>query len=278
MAGYPVTIGALEIGVLISTFLFGIISFQTYIYAIKFPEDKWFCKAMVSATWLLELAHFFLVASGLFYITISVYFHPERDITQSLSLVFRISVLLDGFVTTFLQACHTERLHILSETSLSAITFWTLSALRLGGWVVTFILWNQHPSDISNNILLQLSLILLLAAGASIDMSMSLMTYYRFIQTKETLDGVSAVINRLMKWTAYNGFVTGFGGLSATICVLIMPSNFIWVTIFMVFTMLTSFVFLGTLNARQGLRRSDDESDSDPEESKSQRVPLPSDG
>jgi hypothetical protein len=41
------TIGALEIGVLLSAFLFGIVTVQTFMYFKKFPNDTWMLKLLV---------------------------------------------------------------------------------------------------------------------------------------------------------------------------------------------------------------------------------------
>lgn len=41
------TLGALEIGVLISVFLFGFVTLQSYLYFSKFPNDKWGLKVLV---------------------------------------------------------------------------------------------------------------------------------------------------------------------------------------------------------------------------------------
>lgn len=41
------TLGALEIGVLIATCLFGALTVQVYIYYARFPQDPWGIKAMV---------------------------------------------------------------------------------------------------------------------------------------------------------------------------------------------------------------------------------------
>jgi len=44
------TLGALEIGVLISLFLFGIVTVQTSVYYDRFPKDPWHVKFLVGAT------------------------------------------------------------------------------------------------------------------------------------------------------------------------------------------------------------------------------------
>jgi hypothetical protein len=47
--------GSLEIGVLLSLFLFGINTAQAYAYARKFRDDPTYLKALVITTWFVEL-------------------------------------------------------------------------------------------------------------------------------------------------------------------------------------------------------------------------------
>ncbi|KAJ7708047.1 hypothetical protein B0H17DRAFT_1325068 [Mycena rosella] len=53
------TIGALQIGVLISYVLLGVTTTQTYIYYCRFPDDSPKLKALVAAVWVCEMAHAF---------------------------------------------------------------------------------------------------------------------------------------------------------------------------------------------------------------------------
>jgi hypothetical protein len=47
------SLGALEMGILISTALFGVMSMQTYIYitSARFQRDRWFVKLLAAFLW-----------------------------------------------------------------------------------------------------------------------------------------------------------------------------------------------------------------------------------
>ncbi|KAJ6540208.1 hypothetical protein DFH09DRAFT_1323225 [Mycena vulgaris] len=77
------TIGAVEVGVLISYVLFGVTTTQAYIYYGRFPEDSWRLKllarlATVAFVWFCELAHAICIGHSIYVITVSDYGHPER--------------------------------------------------------------------------------------------------------------------------------------------------------------------------------------------------------
>lgn len=47
MANMQNTFGALEIGVTVSVFLFGVATLQTHVYFTRFPDDRRYFKALV---------------------------------------------------------------------------------------------------------------------------------------------------------------------------------------------------------------------------------------
>ncbi|KAF8649051.1 hypothetical protein AX16_006052 [Volvariella volvacea WC 439] len=137
---YDGTVGALQIGVLISTFLFGVTTLQCIRYFANFPKDKPTIKFMVCVVWLLELAHTISTASGLYHITMSQYNAPQLDPQPKLDLGFRIAVLFSGCIAALVQAYYTDRLRILTENAFLASIYWVLASVRLIGWILATIL------------------------------------------------------------------------------------------------------------------------------------------
>jgi hypothetical protein len=72
------TLGALEIGVLISLFLFGIVTVQTSVYYDRFPKDPWHVKFLVAFVWVLELGHSLLISYLIYSTTITWYGQPQK--------------------------------------------------------------------------------------------------------------------------------------------------------------------------------------------------------
>ncbi|EAU80812.2 hypothetical protein CC1G_04922 [Coprinopsis cinerea okayama7 len=72
------TIGAIQICSLVSIFLFGVLTLQSHLYFMHYPRDKWFIKALVTITWLLELGHSICVAGEVYRVTITYYGQPEE--------------------------------------------------------------------------------------------------------------------------------------------------------------------------------------------------------
>ncbi|KAF7342358.1 hypothetical protein MVEN_01824400 [Mycena venus] len=135
------TLGAFQIGVLVSYALFGVTTTQMYIYYSRFPDDSRKLKALVAFVWVCEVGHTFCVGHLLYTITILDYGHPERvfgTISQSLS----VASLLAGIIAVCVHAFLSFRIYVLTKRP---ITIWvtSLRATSLGnfvgqwGWLLT---------------------------------------------------------------------------------------------------------------------------------------------
>jgi len=65
-------LGALLTGLIVSTFLYGLGTLQTYIYFTKYPNDKLEVKLWVGAIWAIDTANIALVCHGLFELTMAL--------------------------------------------------------------------------------------------------------------------------------------------------------------------------------------------------------------
>ncbi|KAF7377850.1 hypothetical protein MSAN_00208500 [Mycena sanguinolenta] len=108
------TLGALEIGVLVSYMLFGVTTTQTYIYYHRFPDDPLKLKALVAFVLVCESGHAICMGNVLYTYTIIDYGHAER-----LAYAVPKSLLGGGFVSavisTSVQGFFTLRMHVLTK-------------------------------------------------------------------------------------------------------------------------------------------------------------------
>ncbi|KAF7355528.1 hypothetical protein MSAN_01469800 [Mycena sanguinolenta] len=133
-----VTLGALEIGVLVSYVLFGITTVQTYIYSTRFPDDPWKLKAFVAFVWLCEFAHAICIGHTVYTYTITDYGHPERlllPVPKSLE----VAVFFSGIIAASVQCFFSRRIYVLSESLYIPCFTWILALLRCALSVVAFV-------------------------------------------------------------------------------------------------------------------------------------------
>ncbi|KAF8646928.1 hypothetical protein AX16_007020 [Volvariella volvacea WC 439] len=256
------TIGALIVGALVSTFLFGITTLQTYIYVGRFTEDRAIVKVMVFIVWILEFAHTIAVSNGLYYMIMASYTDPTHQaFVQGVDIDsgFRIAIFFSGCIAALVQAYFAHRLRIMCEQIIIPVIFYFLATVRLCGWIGVSI------AGITRSTLRPMTmpvadtwgwpLVPLLAAGAGVDIVLAGIICYHFHATRTKVGGSAPLMDKLMLWTIQNGLMTGLAGIVTVICLVTMKDNFIWIAVLMVLTRLFSNSFLASLNARQQLRK-----------------------
>ncbi|KAF7360285.1 hypothetical protein MVEN_00757900 [Mycena venus] len=131
------TIGAYELGTLVSYILFGVTTTQVYIYYSRFPNDPRGLRYMVAFIWSCEMVHVVLVGCTLYQITVADYGHPERLILTPRPLA--MAVMISAFVGTVVQVFFAFRIYRLSKSLYIPWLSWILSfSLLLGAIAVCF--------------------------------------------------------------------------------------------------------------------------------------------
>ncbi|KAJ7859278.1 hypothetical protein B0H13DRAFT_2356172 [Mycena leptocephala] len=109
------TLGAFQIGVLLSYLLLGVTITQTYIYYSRFPDDSPKLKALVAFVLVCEIAHAICLGHTLYVDTISEYAHPER-VQGAPPKSFTTAIFLSGLIGACVQAFFSFRIYGLSKT------------------------------------------------------------------------------------------------------------------------------------------------------------------
>ncbi|KAF8186291.1 hypothetical protein BJ912DRAFT_469028 [Pholiota molesta] len=248
------TIGALEIGSLFATFIFGIVTLQTYTYYTTFGKDPWYYKALVASVWLLEIGHTMGVSYEMYQDTIVLYGEPQH-LTKFRAL--GSTTVIGGVITLLVQGFFAIRLFqvlpkpyssigilcvLLSLVRCAAAVYLTIQALTFAnvteyrdrmGWLITT----------------------LLVVGAAVDVIIAgSMLYYLAKKRNQGLQRIATIIDRLIAYTIRTGLLTSVAAVAMLICFQTMPNNFIWLAIYTFLAKLYSNCLLSSLNSRQGLR------------------------
>ncbi|EIN09219.1 hypothetical protein PUNSTDRAFT_68019 [Punctularia strigosozonata HHB-11173 SS5] len=234
------SVGALEIGILISTVLFGVMTTQTYVYLASdhFKRDKAYIKILVGFVWLVEALHTALSWSYLYGATITRF----GKVLELLIVPWDLAscVLLSGVVGCAVQLFFAWRIYVVSSRIIFAIPGWTCSVFRLAlavalaatslkarllpvfvqqyRWLTNLAIANTMALDAYN----AMSLILLLRRRRS-----------RFRNTRLVLD-------KLTLWTVETGAVTSIASILMLACIVSMPNNAIWLGILLFYAKLYS--------------------------------------
>ncbi|KAJ7144509.1 hypothetical protein C8R44DRAFT_865420 [Mycena epipterygia] len=250
------TIGAVEIGTLLSGVLFGLITSQTYVYYKTYPRDSRFTKGLVGALWIVELVHTACIFDALYMYTVRGYGDPTYLIRFPVSLdatiILHGATVIIGTPTLL----HPPDLQIRAKTYyLTAVAIFILF-VRFAAFVVSGVAATRM-SALLDFMQSWKSLILFdLISCAITDVMMSAILVYHLATRRATVyKSTLAIMDKLIMWSVETCLVTTFTTIVMMICFLTMgEKNFIWIGILLVQPKIFSNALLANLNSRASLR------------------------
>ncbi|KAJ6570853.1 hypothetical protein DFH09DRAFT_1277484 [Mycena vulgaris] len=243
------TIGALEIGVLVSYVFFGVETTQAYIYYGRFPGDSPKLKSSI-----FQLGHVISIAHSIYTVSVSDYCHPERLLRAPTSIP--VALLFSSIVVTIVQGFFASRIYRLSQAlfvpclcgflallRLLVCTFLFISAIHMTSMIEWETQWSWMFTSIwaissSNDIILAIALTRLL------------WRHRAQTESKRTI----ALMDKIIKWTLETGIMTSIAGSGVLITFVTMRNKYIWVAFHVVTAKLYSNALFATLNSRTTLR------------------------
>ncbi|KAJ7205205.1 hypothetical protein GGX14DRAFT_458734 [Mycena pura] len=192
------TLGALELGVLLSYLLFGVTTTQLYVYYTRFPNDNWKIKLLVAC----EATHSACVAHTLYLYTILNYGDPKRLI-QAPPFTFDTAVLLASIITTLVEGFFAYRIYILGKRRimvpaifLAITTFRFIACLGIFGAGVRMTSLVTYEAQFG----WLLNTIWAMAAANEIGITVSLV-YLLYTQRNEIHSKTVPLVDKLILWT-----------------------------------------------------------------------------
>jgi len=244
------TVGAVEIGMLLGSFLFGLVTCQAYVYYQRFPKDTILFKLLVGVIWSVELCHTVANSSYLYTMTVTNYANPIGVITAPVSL--GIGIMCSAFIGPLVQAWFAYRVLKFSGSFYIPIACWFLSALRCASTIAVAVEAIQAAGGdvIEFERTYRWLLIFILTVGAAVDILIAASLCYYFRKHAKKSGVFSKTMNQLMLWTIESGLLTSVTAVTMLVCYLTMQDNYIWIAIFTFLAKLFSNTFLAALNAR----------------------------
>ncbi|KAJ6454214.1 hypothetical protein C8R45DRAFT_628757 [Mycena sanguinolenta] len=248
------TLGAVQIGVLVSYVLFGIATTQTYIYFTRYPDDPRGVRALTAFVWACDLARTICLGVVLYTYTIKDFTHSERlDGPPPLSLCLHtfFSVLTAACV----QAFFAFRIYVFTKKLHIPLLIWLMAFLPLLGGIVLFAL-TLTVTSLSNYVanwewLVTTNWSLSVATDVVITTTLVVVLRRRRSRAHEK---TAVVVDKLIVWTIETGLLTSVSSLLTLAFFVSMKTNYIWLTFYTISTGLFSNSLLASLNSRSSLR------------------------
>ncbi|KAF7351911.1 Retinol dehydrogenase 12 [Mycena venus] len=250
------TLGAIEIGTLLSGVLFGLITAQTYVYFKNFPRDSRFMKGLVFALWIVEMAHTACIFDALYMYTITAYGNPTSLIKFPISL--DVTIVLHGTTVIIVQLFFTHRMSKFLKNKYYIPVILSVGAVLLVRFIAFLV---SGVAAVRMSTLLTFmqswkSLILfdLLSCAITDVIISAILVYQLAIRRASAYKSTIAIMDKLIMWAVETCLVTTFTTMVMLVCFLTMKQNFIWVGILLVQPKIFSNALLANLNSRTGFR------------------------
>lgn len=250
------TLGALLVGLIVSTALFGLTSMQTWVYFNTYFNDPHILKLLVAVLWMLDCTHTILVSHASYHFLISNFGNYNAMAEGEWSII--VEVLVTTIMTLLVQIFLAFRLYRLSHGNwilLGCIFVLAMGHVALGitSTVRLFqIKFFSRIPEISN--ILSSTLIVMAVNDALITVSLC---YYLQKAQKAALQNGSKkhdAVRLLTIYTIETGGLISVVVIVNAIFALVMPRNWIFIGIEFILAKLYSNSLLTILNSRVSIR------------------------
>ncbi|KAF9468249.1 hypothetical protein BDZ94DRAFT_1154223 [Collybia nuda] len=204
-------IGAVEIGILISTFLYGIATVQTYIYFRESTRDPRWLRAMVNYSDILVT--FITVVTCMFLYRFSVTNFGNYNSLQELPWTLDFSFFIGGLVSATVQSFFAYRVHVISGRWAVSVVAWGGSLVRVGVTLLIFILTFKSGTLGLYEDKYPWSIILSLGVAMFIDVLNTCSLCYYLHRMRTIFKGTNTLIDRVMTWSIgeyHRGFLDNY--------------------------------------------------------------------
>ncbi|KAF9489121.1 hypothetical protein BDN71DRAFT_1593643 [Pleurotus eryngii] len=248
----PLTIGALEIGLMFSGCLFGALTIQAIVYHSKFQQtDGYLTQLMVATIWFLELGQLCSHFHGIYYVTI---IHHANLVSPPLSV--GVAFLLSSCVGPLVETFYVSRLFLFSSRITPALIGYILTLARLAGWLYLSSHILSIPSFTSFVETYGLLLEILLSGSAAVDLVVAVANCWYLWKGRRRLTGnatgktLRAVIDNIIGYTIKTGLITSISFMITLVCFLMARQYLIWMAVSSALTKVFSNCLLASLNSR----------------------------
>ncbi|KAF7352002.1 Saposin B-type domain-containing protein [Mycena venus] len=266
-------LGAPLIGAVLGTFLFGIVTLQTYHYNRLYPTDSKALKILVFAVWFIELAHSISLWHALYQINVTFYGQLAHFFNPPHSL--ELTVLFSALINVVVQARCYLPFSFTPNPELRCRHFFALRIRKLSGqWFIPVVcslvttarftlsmimlvaFWDSTSGFDILQTKLHWAMIGVSALGPCVDgLTAGTLCFYlwKIRSTGSHFEQMRTMVDTLIVWSMETTTVTS----AASILMLILflsRTDLAWLTVFVVQPKLFSNSLLAHLNGRQRFR------------------------
>ncbi|EMD35762.1 hypothetical protein CERSUDRAFT_115713 [Gelatoporia subvermispora B] len=242
------TLGALYIGVIFATWLFGIATLQSWNYYQNFPSDRWTFKSLVGFLWVADAFHIVCITHAVYWFTITQWGNVNALQFSVWSL--DLSTAVTTTITSTCQLFFTMRVWILSRNWIVTALCVILCAVRFSLSLVTT--WASfHVKGIAKyEAEFSWSIRAGLGTAAAADATIAIAMVYYLSRNRTGIKSTDRLISRLLTFTVETCLLTSTMTVIDVICFATL-SNDIFLALYFQIAKLYTNALLTSLNLRK---------------------------
>ncbi|KAH9943025.1 uncharacterized protein BXZ73DRAFT_97089 [Epithele typhae] len=252
MSDLDATLGALFLGVFVSTILWGISCSQLYYYYNGYPNDRAYTKVMVLAVWASDTAHQALVTHTLYTYLITEYGNPTALSYITKTIV--VEVLFNGITGFLVQTFFVVRVWKLSDKNncfAAPLGLLVLAELVFSIGYFSEALSLSTYTELPRVRALSISMNVFAAAA---DVSIAGSLCFMLNRSRSEFVKSNTLINKLILFAVNTGLLTSVCACISLITYFTLPLSFVYICFYFLMGRLYANSLLATLNARNRLR------------------------
>ncbi|KAJ7114834.1 hypothetical protein C8R44DRAFT_984212 [Mycena epipterygia] len=249
------SLGALEIGTVVGTFFFGILTLQTFNYFRQFPEDSKTLKTVVAVIWSLELAHTICALQGIYVITVTYYGQPPDEVILNPPQAHILTILFSGGIDATVQIFFGNRIRAFSGRSYVFFLCIVLGIVRFACDIVlmaNFWIYNAGYALVDSNEHWEVLTAETVSPAGDVLIALS-MCYCLWQVRKSEFNRTRGMVDTLIIWTFETAIITSGAGIIQLILFL-TRKDLSFVAVFLIQPKLFSNAMLASLNGRTRFR------------------------
>jgi len=246
------TFGAAFCGLLVTSFLYGITSFQTYVYLRTFPKDGPRLKLLVWALWILDTVHTASASHCVYWYVITNYSNPSA-LDEGIWSLF-LSLGLNVIIAFVVQCFFTKRVWALGRSKIftTIVAIIVLAHVVFGLMTMSEMFIKHRLSRLSEITLFPVTPFGVAAVGSDIVIAAALCYYLHNVRTG--VRSTEHLIDTLMIYAVERCLLTSLFAIVEIICFSALPGTLIYLAIDFFMGKLYANSLLATLNSRTSLR------------------------
>ncbi|KAG2125368.1 hypothetical protein DEU56DRAFT_961897 [Suillus clintonianus] len=252
------TFGALFIGVIIATMLFGLTNVQAFFY---FQTHKGtgitFNTLAVLWLWILDALHLFLIVHCIYYYLVTNY----ANISALTNIVwsFKLQIIIDVLIIYGVHALYAYRIWIVAKGQSRALPVTVGIIVILTSGVSISTIWAVYQCRMFSDLVkIQWSTYLALGTITFIDVVIASSLCYLLATSRTGFSSTDSIITKLMAYIINTGCLTSICSMVAVITCAAMPHDFIFLSVEFLLAKLYVNSFLALLNAPSYLQPTTD--------------------